>query len=276
MSIELPERLADKNDTRKFAAFTLDDGCQDNFVHALPIFRKHNVPFSVFAAAGFVERTRSMWWLTVEELVRKLDVVPFDFGGGVERMPAGDMMDKFEAFRRFTQYVATVDEDTAIAAIDETARKHGIDPLAITARETMDRATLRELASDPLARIEAHMPDASRTSRVSAERLMQEHPRLRRQGRRVCRPPPARARLPLWNPGLRRPARVRSSAQGRLCGGHDDSTRHAGDRQYVGTDGALDTCVAQRPLPAGALCLRAAHWRSCSLPAPKLGTWPDF
>jgi peptidoglycan/xylan/chitin deacetylase (PgdA/CDA1 family) len=83
-------------------------------------------------------------------------------------------MDKFEAFRRFTQYVATLDEDAAIAAIDETARQHGIDPLAITARETMDRATLRELANDPLARVEAHTLTHPALSRVGAERLMQE------------------------------------------------------------------------------------------------------
>jgi peptidoglycan/xylan/chitin deacetylase (PgdA/CDA1 family) len=171
---ELPDRLADKSDTRKFAAFTLDDGCQDNFIYALPVFRKHNVPFSVFAAAGFVERTRSMWWLTAEELVRKLDVVPFDFGGGVERLPAGDLMDKFEAFRRLTHYVATVDEDKAVAVIDETARRHGIDPLAIVARETMDLTTLRAIAADPLARIEAHTLTHPALARLSAERLMQE------------------------------------------------------------------------------------------------------
>lgn len=171
---ELPERLADRNDTRKFAAFTLDDGCRDNFDYALPVFRKHNVPFSVFATAGFVERTRSMWWLTAAELLNRLDVVPFDFGGGVEKLPAGDMMDKLEVFRRFSHYIATTDEDTAVAAIDETARAHGVDPLAIVARETMDRATLQDLARDPLARIEAHTLTHPALSRVSPERLMQE------------------------------------------------------------------------------------------------------
>jgi peptidoglycan/xylan/chitin deacetylase (PgdA/CDA1 family) len=171
---DLPERLADKADARKFAAFTLDDGCRDNFDYALPVFRKHNVPFSVFATAGFVERTRSMWWLTIAELIDKLDVVPFDFGGGVERLPAGDGMDKLEVFRRFTEYVATIDEDIAVAAIDEVARAHGVDPLAIVARETMDRATLQELARDPLARIEAHTLTHPALSRISPERLVQE------------------------------------------------------------------------------------------------------
>jgi peptidoglycan/xylan/chitin deacetylase (PgdA/CDA1 family) len=115
-----------------------------------------------------------MWWLTIAELIDKLDVVPFDFGGGVERLPAGDGMDKLEVFRRFTEYVATIDEDIAVAAIDEVARAHGVDPLAIVARETMDRATLQELARDPLARIEAHTLTHPALSRISPERLVQE------------------------------------------------------------------------------------------------------
>lgn len=171
---ELPERLADRNDTRKYAAFTLDDGCRDNFDYALPVFRKHQVPFSVFATAGFVERTRSMWWLTAAELIDKVDVLPFDFGGGVERLPAADMMDKLEAFRRLSEFITMIDEDKAVAAIDEAARAHGVDPMAIVARETMDLATLQELSRDPLARIEAHTLTHPVLSRITPDRLMQE------------------------------------------------------------------------------------------------------
>src|SRR5262245_43732520 len=44
---ELPSR-------RPFAVFTLDDGYEDNFVHAWPVFRRHSCPFTIFVAPAII------------------------------------------------------------------------------------------------------------------------------------------------------------------------------------------------------------------------------
>ena len=56
---------------KKFIVFTMDDGYKDNFTNALPVFEKHNVPFTIFVASDFPNKKAIMWWYGLEELLQK-------------------------------------------------------------------------------------------------------------------------------------------------------------------------------------------------------------
>ncbi len=171
---ELPERLTGSVDGRRFVAFTLDDGCRDNLVHAAPVFHRHGVPFTVFVTKGFVDRTRTMWWETAEELTRTVDYFAFDFGQGEMIVNCHSVSEKLNAFQRLSGFVESHDEDEAVRAIDAAARKNGIDPMAIVDREIMTADELRMLVRDPLARLGGHTVSHCNMARVPADRLRRE------------------------------------------------------------------------------------------------------
>ena len=171
---DLPERLADPNDRRAYVCFTLDDGYRDNALFAAPIFRKYRIPYTIFATAGFVERTRSIWWETVEALLARSRTVEFDFGQGVRRLETETGGKKLIVYDRFADYIETRDEDEAVASIDALARDSGIDPLALVDELTLDEAGLAEVARDPLARVGAHSLTHVNLKRVPMPRLKQE------------------------------------------------------------------------------------------------------
>jgi peptidoglycan/xylan/chitin deacetylase (PgdA/CDA1 family) len=171
---ELPALLADASDRRKFMCLTLDDGCRDNAQFAAPVFRKHGVPYTLFITPGFVERSRTMWWETVEALTRAVSSFDFDFGRGAETVPCSSRGEKFLAFERLANFVESVDEDDAVARIDQAAISAGVDPLGIVNREIMTAAELRDLVEDPLARLGAHTVTHPNLARVSDQRLRQE------------------------------------------------------------------------------------------------------
>ncbi|MGF9562611.1 polysaccharide deacetylase family protein [Neorhizobium sp. JUb45] len=150
--------------TKPFAAFTLDDGYRDNVEYALPVFQRHGVPFTIFVAKGFAERTHGMWWETLAALLNVLPEIRFDFGAasgsnsgsGEITLPLETATDKLDAFDHFSRFIASGPETEQVAIIDALAARHGIDALKITAQLTMDVDELRALAQNPLASLGAH------------------------------------------------------------------------------------------------------------------------
>lgn len=171
---DLPDLLANASDSRKFMCFTLDDGYRDNEEFAAPVFRKHGAPYTIFITPGFVERTRTMWWETAEELTRAASSFQFDFGKGAETVDSSSHSEKFAAFERLANFVQSIDEDEAIARIDLAAKRIGVDPEAIVDREIMTAIELRNLVADPLARLGAHTITHPNLARVTEPRLRQE------------------------------------------------------------------------------------------------------
>ena len=53
--LEYRLRQPEKKYQKPFAVFTFDDGYRDNYEYAYPIFRKNNVPFSVFLTYDFID-----------------------------------------------------------------------------------------------------------------------------------------------------------------------------------------------------------------------------
>ena len=59
-------------------AFTFDDGYLDNFEIALPIFKKYNVPFSIFVTPAFVDGEKVIWWYLLEDLILNYTSISFN------------------------------------------------------------------------------------------------------------------------------------------------------------------------------------------------------
>ncbi|MDK4738782.1 polysaccharide deacetylase family protein [Rhizobium sp. CNPSo 3464] len=152
----LPDRIASDRNKPPFAAFTLDDGNRDNFDYALPVFARHGTPFTIFVTQGLSERTHSIWWETLAELLSQRDRLTFDFGTGAESFDLNKTGQRQAAFARFAAYVHAHDELEAIARIDEFARANGMEPLDLVRAAIMDRAELKQLIRHPLASLGAH------------------------------------------------------------------------------------------------------------------------
>ncbi|HUN98935.1 MAG TPA: polysaccharide deacetylase family protein [Bradyrhizobium sp.] len=176
VSLELlPKLLSDSTGQRRLFCVTLDDGYRDNAKYAAPVFRKHGVPYTIFVTPGFVERTRTMWWETAEVLTRVATSFRFDFGNGAETVRSSSIGEKWLAFERLAAFVQQIDEDTAVAAIDQAALACDIDGRQIVDDEIMTEPELKQLtASDPLARLGAHTLTHPNLARVDAERLHRE------------------------------------------------------------------------------------------------------
>ena len=163
----VPELIKANDPELRFAAFTLDDGNRNNLDYALPVFSRHQVPFTIFVAQGLSERTHSLWWETLAELLGQMDRVAFDFGSGEESLDLRRDSNRELAFARFAAYVHENDETEAVSRIDQLARRSGLEPLDLVRTSIMDRRDLTGISSHPLVSLGAHTVSHRALARLS-------------------------------------------------------------------------------------------------------------
>ena len=169
----LPGHLS-SGSRKPVAVFTLDDGYRNNLDHAAPVFTRHGVPFTVFVAAGFIDRTHTLWWETLADLLGAQSHLTFDFSGGEETLSLSTIGEKQSAFDRFATFIHTTDEATAIDRLNTTAGAHGIDAAGIVDTLTLDEPGLARLIANPLARLGAHTISHRAVARLADDVARQE------------------------------------------------------------------------------------------------------
>lgn len=144
------------DDRRPVAVFTLDDGYRNNLEFAAPVFTKHGVPFTVFVAGGFIDRTAILWWEVLADLLERNDSIAFPFDAQAETVRTGTLQEKQAAFDRIANFIGTGDEAAAIERLKDAAVRNGLDPFDLTHLLTLEESGLRALLDNPLASLGAH------------------------------------------------------------------------------------------------------------------------
>lgn len=171
---EATRRIAEpqRSGGRFFAAFTLDDGYVNNDLHAVPVFRRHGVPYAIFVTPGMTEGTTLPWWEVVEKVVRDRDSVLVPFLP--ETLPARTVADKRRVFDRIFLYLTN---ECPEACLDGAVRRlAGLNGIAAcdAASRVMDWETLKRLSEDPLCTIGAHSMTHARLSRLDGHAMRRE------------------------------------------------------------------------------------------------------
>ena len=153
---DVPARLQQPVQGRPFACFTFDDGYRDNRDHALPVFERHGLPFTIYIASEFADGRGDLWWQALEEAVRRLDAVEIELEGTTRRLPAGSAAQKTTAFDRLYWQLRALPEVQARSEVARLCRMAGYDPNGLSTELTMNWDELREISTHPLVTLGAH------------------------------------------------------------------------------------------------------------------------
>jgi len=166
---------------RPFAVFTLDDGYDDNFVHAWPVFRRHDCPFTIFIAPAIADGTCELWWRGLEAVIAGAPQVKGVLeGSGFEFDTLSDAS-KQAAFRRLYWPVRNLEEHRQREWIRQFCNHHGVDLDAQCRSEAMTWDDLRQIAADPLCTIGAHTINHYALAKLSPEEAVSEADQSRRR-----------------------------------------------------------------------------------------------
>lgn len=169
----------------RFACFTLDDGYRDNAEHALPVFRKHGAPFTVYVPTDFPDGRGGLWWLALEAAIDNANEIVAPWSDGEVRYAAATTEQKWSCFEQIYWRLRAMPEVEQRAIVRGVASRYGVDMEAMCRDLIMDWDMLRDFAADPLVTIGAHTAghyavakltpeEAARQMAESADRLEAE------------------------------------------------------------------------------------------------------
>ncbi len=154
---EVHERLSERNFSRRFACFTLDDGYRDNREFALPVLREFDAPFTIYVTSNFAECTGRLWWIALEAVVAKANVIDVRIGGAPTRFDTATTAAKHAAFAGLHDWLRGLPSEADVRReIDTLCARHDVDAGDACRRLCMSWDELKSFARDPLVAVGAH------------------------------------------------------------------------------------------------------------------------
>ena len=154
---EVHRRLIERDFSRRFACFTLDDGYRDNRDFALPVMREFDAPLAVYVTSDFAAGTGRLWWIVLEKVIARASSIEARIGGTTTRLDTSTPAAKQAAFDRLHDWLRALpgehDIQREIAAL---CARHGVDETAVCRDLCMSWDELKPFADDPLVTIGAH------------------------------------------------------------------------------------------------------------------------
>jgi peptidoglycan/xylan/chitin deacetylase (PgdA/CDA1 family) len=164
----------DGEQERPFAVFTIDDGYRDNLEFALPVFRRHRCPFTIFVTSSIIDGTCEIWWRGLEAVVAGATRLKIDLAGQKYDLPAASVLEKQKAFDRLYWPMRAMPELEQRKSIRRIAGEHGVDLAALCRSYAMSWDDVRVMASEPLCTIGAHTVNHFAIAKLSAEEATRE------------------------------------------------------------------------------------------------------
>jgi peptidoglycan/xylan/chitin deacetylase (PgdA/CDA1 family) len=179
---ELKARLSAPDTRRRCVSFTLDDAYRDNLTHALPIFRRYGVPYTIYAPTDYIDGRGELWWLALEHVIRARSVLDVTCCGKSFTYQLQTPREKNIAFRSIYWQLRAMDETQVRAFVRTLCEEEQFDLEQLCRDLIMSWDDLRSVAADPLATIGAHtcrhialahlsVEDATREIKESIARL---------------------------------------------------------------------------------------------------------
>lgn len=183
---EAAERIRDKTSASKalrpFISVTLDDGYRDNLEFAVPLFRKYNVPYTIYVAPGLVDGRATLWWEDLENIIANRERMDVDMPKGRVEFSLRTVEEKTKSFEYLLNYLAfEVPETEQRQIMKNLSWLYKWDAEAHRAKSIMTWNELKTLSDDPLCTLGAHTICHHAVGRLSAEEAkfeMEESKRL--------------------------------------------------------------------------------------------------
>lgn len=171
---EVQRRLTERDFGRKFVCFTLDDGYIDNYQNAFSVFKKYNVPFTLYVATSLPDGTANLWWRSLEQIVQQEDSIELQLGSKEYYLATDSTQKKYRAFDTIYWLLRGMPLDDQRASMNAIVDRYKIDTLEYSRSQAISWDMLREMSESGLATIGSHTVNHFALSKLSPDQVRDE------------------------------------------------------------------------------------------------------
>jgi peptidoglycan/xylan/chitin deacetylase (PgdA/CDA1 family) len=133
--------------------FTLDDGYVDNYELAYPIFKKYNIPFTIYITTSFPEKTAILWWYILEEIILKNDFINLEDGTCYFTRTSKEKLTSFLLIR---SKILKISKNNFLYHLNNLFKSYNINWYSFSEKLCMNWEQIIELSKDNLVTIAGH------------------------------------------------------------------------------------------------------------------------
>ncbi|HJU31647.1 MAG TPA: polysaccharide deacetylase family protein [Hyphomicrobiaceae bacterium] len=148
-------RLIEGDYRRPFICFTFDGAYRDTLQHAYPLFKRHNLPFTVYVATDHADGNGDVWCQALGEAIARTDRLSVKIDRVERAIRCDTRAAKEAAFTAVYRWLRTIEEVNARGFVRDLCASTGYDPSQLCAEQMMGWDEIRQLAADPLVTLGA-------------------------------------------------------------------------------------------------------------------------
>lgn len=173
---ELVSDLKSRIVRKKSLVITFDDGYFDNYVNALPLLEKYEIPATIFVSSDYVNTDKLFWWDELEQIILR--------GKSIEdsltlKINASECSwteiseNKLNVFNEVHKLLKSSSEEQRLIAMASLREQFDTNSI-VTEYRALTKAELLRLSNSPLIEIGAHTATHCVLSNETRERQMHE------------------------------------------------------------------------------------------------------
>jgi peptidoglycan/xylan/chitin deacetylase (PgdA/CDA1 family) len=168
------ERLQNRDEGNKFIAFTFDDGYYDNFLHAYPILKKYNIPFTIYVATNYPDGLLTPWWYPLEELILKNEYLEFKEDGQLQKIFCKRLPEKEVAFHNIRALLMGGPYADLLSRVESFFGSFNVDLHKATKGYMLNWEQIKELNREEIVTFGAHTVNHLALNRLSEKNATDE------------------------------------------------------------------------------------------------------
>ncbi|MBZ9652272.1 polysaccharide deacetylase family protein [Psychroflexus montanilacus] len=159
---------------KKFIVITFDDGYKDNITLAYPIFKKLQIPLTIYITNCFPNKTANLWWYMLEDILLEKSKIRLTYKNKHHQFICENQNQKNKSFEKIRGIIINANAQEQKLILDQLQDNYNKDLTSYINKEALSWEEIEKISKDPLVTIGCHTKNHLSLNTLSKKEQIKE------------------------------------------------------------------------------------------------------